>query len=273
MSSGSGGVVPGHVTRIGVVTPTLNADRYLEQTLESIWSQASDVLLVDHVIVDGGSADGTLEVAARYPSRTIVATDDGGMYDAINRGMGLVEGDIIGYINADDEIAPGAFARIVDAFGARPNLGWLCGRVEYVDGAGAVLGRMLPVRMTVDEYVGIGWSPIPQQTVWVRRAFFDRVGPFDTTFRNTGDYDWYVRAMSLQRPLILRETLGRFRLHGHQLSFDPEKMARESRMVAERHGGRGFARWVRGRWLSLRLNATNPAWLVAKKTGKIRFTN
>jgi glycosyltransferase involved in cell wall biosynthesis len=259
------------VTRFGVVTPTLNAERYIEQTLDSIWSQRSDGVEVAHVVRDGGSEDGTLEIAGRYPSKVTVARDRG-MYDAINAGIAEVGGEVVGYINADDEIAAGAFAAIDRAFREHPDAGWLCGRVEFIDGEGKLLGAMRPVRVSLRSYVGIGWSCIPQQTVWARRSFVERVGPFDLAYRNCGDYDWYARALRLQHPLILRETLGRFRIHGAQLSFDPEAMDRESRMVQDRNGGRDTWGFLRGKLLSLRLNARNPAWLVAKKTGRIRFT-
>jgi glycosyltransferase involved in cell wall biosynthesis len=264
---------PEGVTVFGVVTPTLNAERYLAQTLDSIWSQADEAIEVHHVVVDGGSSDATLDITARYPSTAVVSPDDRGMYDAVNRGLAQVRGDIVGYINADDEIAPGAFRAIAEALAERPDRQWVCGRVEYIDGEGKSLGAMNPVLPSIDAYVGIGWSCIPQQTVWCRRTFLERVGPFDTTFKNCGDYDWYVRALKLSPPIILRRTLGRFRLHGAQLSFDPEAMDRESRLVQDRHGGRSLSRYVQGRLLSLRLNARNPRWLIAKKTGRIRFTN
>jgi glycosyltransferase involved in cell wall biosynthesis len=259
------------IHRIGIVTPALNAERFIGAALESIWRQEHGGVEIEHVIVDGKSTDDTHAVAARYPSRLIVESDNG-MYEAINRGMRVVRGDIIAYINADDELAPHAIRRVVEAFRDHPDAQWLCGRIEYIDGRGSVLGRMKPVRMSVGSYVGLGWSCIPQQTVWTRRSFLDRVGPFDTGFKNCADYDWYVRALELQHPLILSATLGRFRLHGDQLSFNPEAMQLESRMVQERHGGRGASAFVRGKWLSLRLNARNPLWLIAKKTGRIRFT-
>jgi len=254
-----------------VVTPTLNAERFLEVTLRSIWSQRSDLIEVDHVIVDGGSRDRTVEIASRFPSRVIVSTDDQGMYDAVNRGMSIVTGDFVGYINADDEIAPGALSLVAHAFRHNRSVGWLCGRVEYIDERGHTLGTMRPVRLSLRSYLGLGWSCIPQQTVWTRRSFFDRVGPFDIDYKNCGDYDWYARALRLEHPLILRETIGRFRLHADQISLDPEKMARESRMVQERHGRRDTIGFARGKILSLRLNAANPRWLVAKKTGHISF--
>jgi glycosyltransferase involved in cell wall biosynthesis len=62
-------------TVFGIVTPTLNAEAYLEATLESIWSQASDAIAIDHVLVDGGSTDRTIEIAERYPTRVVVSRD------------------------------------------------------------------------------------------------------------------------------------------------------------------------------------------------------
>jgi glycosyltransferase involved in cell wall biosynthesis len=263
---------PERVTRIGVVTPTLNGERYLQRTLESVWSQASDRLEIDHVVVDGGSTDGTLAIAARFPSRTVVAHDDQGMYDAVNRGMAMVRGDIVGYINADDEIAEGGFQIISEAFESHPEAQWLCGRVEYIDGEGRILGTLMPVPLTHRSFIGLGWSCIPQQTVWARRSFCEKVGPFNPAFKNCGDYDWYARALRMQRPLMLPQTLGRFRLHGSQLSHDTEAMAREDAMVRDRNGGADLMSVLGGRYLSLRLNARNPGWFLAKKAGRIKWT-
>ena len=227
---------------------------------------------MDHVLVDGGSTDRTVEVAEDFPTRVVVNTDDEGMYDAVNRGLGMVQGDIVGYLNADDELAPGALARVAEAFRAHPHAQWLMGTREFIDGDGRAFAWMTPVPFTLEEYLGLGWSCVPQETVWMRRSLWDRVGPFDTSFRNTGDYDMYARCRAVAAPLILQEVIGRFRLHGDQLSFRPEVMARESRRVQEKNGTVSRAGWIRGRYLSLRLNARNPRWLWAKKTGKIRFT-
>jgi glycosyltransferase involved in cell wall biosynthesis len=263
--------LPASRIRFGVVTPTLNAERYLEETLRSVWSQRSERVEIEHVLVDGGSTDRTVEIAGRYPTRVVVATDDHGMYDAINRGLALVGGDVVGYLNADDEIAPGGLAAVAEAFLRHPEAQWLIGKREFIDGDGRAFGWMQPVPFSLREYIGLGWSCVPQETVWMRRPFMDRLLPFDTTFRNTGDYDLYVRARKLAAPLILDEVTGRFRLHGEQLSFDPEVMSRESRRVQEKNGRVDRLGWVAGRYLSLRLNMRNLAWLYAKKTGKIRY--
>jgi glycosyltransferase involved in cell wall biosynthesis len=255
----------------GVVTPTLNAERYLEETLISIWNQRGDGIDVDHVMVDGESTDRTVEIASRYPTRIVVAKD-GGMYEALNRGFDMVGGEIIGYMNADDEVAPGAFALLAETFRTKPDVQWLCGTVVYTNGSSEVVSKMTPVRFGLRSYVGLGWSCVPQQTVWMRRSFYDQVGPFDTTFKNCGDYDWYARAFKLSPPLFMQETLGRFRQHGANLSWDPEPMMRESRMVQQRYGGLGVVSYLMGKSLSLRLNARNPQWFYAKKSGRLKFS-
>ena len=81
--------------KLGIVTPTLNAERYLERCLDSIWSHPVPGVEIDHLVVDGASTDRTTEVAAAYPCRVVVAPD-GGMYEAVNRGFSLVGGDVIG---------------------------------------------------------------------------------------------------------------------------------------------------------------------------------
>lgn len=262
----------GKVT-FGIVTPTLNAERYLQDTLHSIWAQASDLVELDHVLVDGGSTDRTTEMARSFPSRVVVATDDRGMYDAVNRGLEMVRGEVVGYLNADDELPAGALDIVARAFLEHPEVEWLMGKREFIDGHGKAFAWMQPVPFTLRQYLGLGWSCVPQETVWMRRRFYDRLKPFDASFRNTGDYDMYARARALAKPMIVRDTLGRFRLHGEQLSFKPEVMTRESRMVQEKNGTVDRRGWAWGKLLSLRLNLRNPRWLVAKKTGRIRFTS
>jgi glycosyltransferase involved in cell wall biosynthesis len=259
-------------TTFGIVTPTLNAERYLERTLDSIWSQVSDEVAIDHVLVDGGSTDRTVEIARRYPTRVIVAPDDRGMYDAINHGLSIVQGAVVGYLNADDELTRGALGGVARAFRRHPEALWLMGRREYVDADGRLLAPLQPVPFTLAQYVAMGWSHVPQECTWLRRELYERVGPFDITFRNTGDYDMFARCRAVAAPLIVSQTLGRFRLHGDQLSYKPDIMALESARVREKNGGGDRWTWVRGRYLSLRVNGRNPRFLLAKKIGKISFT-
>jgi glycosyltransferase involved in cell wall biosynthesis len=257
----------GGVVTFGLVRPTLNSERNFEETLRSVWRQRSGQIDVDHVVVEGGSIDGTIEIASRFSSRTGAASESG-TYKAINRGLDLIRGDIVGYINTDDEIAQNARPAVVCAFSRRSDDQWLCGRVEHADASGGVIARMEPVRASVRSYVAFGWACIPKPTVWFRRSIFARVRPFDAAYRNFADYDLYARALGMQHPLILDEDLAWLGLHDDQLSLDAKLVERERRMVQVRHGARGVGSFLSGRLLSLRLKRAEPGVAISEEDGE-----
>lgn len=258
------------MTRLGIVTPTLNAERYLEFNLRSIWSQKAPGLEIDHVIVDGGSSDRTREIASAFPSRVLVGRD-GGMYEAINRGMESVEGDVLCYINADDEIMPGAIRLVARLLEPGARAVWVCGGMQYMDANGTTLATIRPVPTSVNALANLGWCPFPQQSTWFRRSFFERVGPFDTSFRYAADYDWMARALSIRPPSLIARTLGRFRIHEENLSSNLPALRAEGERVRLMYGKLGSAGKVAGESLRVLINARNPGFLLAKKTGRLRF--
>ena len=225
------------VTTFGIVTPTLNAEAFLRSTLDSIWSQAADDIAIDHVLVDGGSTDRTVEIAEGYPTRVVVSTDDQGMYDAINRGLAMVSGSIVGYLNADDELTPGALAAVARALRSHPDAMWVMGRREYVDAEGRLLAPLQPVPFSLAEYVGMGWSHVPQECTWLRRELLERVGPFDISVQEH-------RRLRHVRPLP-----GGRRSADHLRHPRPVPTARRSALLSARgHGSRERSRAGEERW-------------------------
>src|SRR5438309_5772154 len=96
---------------VSVVTPSLNQGAYIEETIRSVLDQ--DYPRIEHIVVDGGSTDGTLEILRRYPHLTWVSEPDGGQADAVNKGFRLAEGEIFGWLNADDLYLPGTISAAV----------------------------------------------------------------------------------------------------------------------------------------------------------------
>ena len=86
--------------RLSIITPTLNRAHFLEEAIESV--RAQDFPDCEHLIVDGGSTDGTLEMLARHPHLRVVSEPDRGLYDALNKGLRLGSGEIVGLLNSDD---------------------------------------------------------------------------------------------------------------------------------------------------------------------------
>src|SRR5919202_749944 len=98
---------------VSVVTPSLNQGRYIEETIRSVLEQ--DYPRVEHIVVDGGSTDETLDVLRRYPHLRWVSEPDRGQADAVNKGFRIARGEIFGWLNADDLYVPGALAAGVAA--------------------------------------------------------------------------------------------------------------------------------------------------------------
>ncbi|MCK4664382.1 MAG: glycosyltransferase [Bacteroidales bacterium] len=100
--------------KISIITPTFNAEKYLEDTIKSV--QMQEYTNVEHIVVDGGSTDSTIEILKKYSHLKWVSEKDNGQSDAMNKGFALSSGDIIGYLNADDYYNPNVFNTIIRYF-------------------------------------------------------------------------------------------------------------------------------------------------------------
>ena len=99
---------------ISIITPSLNQAKYIENAIHSILRQ--NYSAVEHIVVDGGSTDGSLDILTRYPQIRVVSEPDRGMYDALNKGLRLARGEIVGFLNADDLYADHVFQTVVEYF-------------------------------------------------------------------------------------------------------------------------------------------------------------
>src|ERR1019366_6697757 len=127
---------------ISVVTPTLNASRYLGQCIDSVKSNSCPGVEAEHIIVDGGSTDETLEIAQAKGVR-VLAGKDAGVFDAINKGSFASSGVLLGFLGADDLLLEGALGAIAKEY-RRGQPRWICGGVRYIDGRGNDLGTLSP---------------------------------------------------------------------------------------------------------------------------------
>jgi GT2 family glycosyltransferase len=187
---------------VTIVTAARDAARTIGLTLDSVAAQTSQDL--EHVVVDGGSTDGTCaRVRAATHRVRLVSDRDHGIYDAYNRGLGLARGEWVAFLNADDAYAGAdAVEALARAARAWPEVDLFHGDVDMIDAAGQVVRQLRFVpRHDPDSpraaanYEGFATTlPIYQPATFMRRAVFERIGGFDDTYRIVGDYDLYLRA-------------------------------------------------------------------------------
>jgi len=198
-----------------IITPCLNRVQYIGAAIES--TQNQDYPVFEHIVMDGGSTDGTLDLLKKYPHLTLVSEPDHGMYDALNNGIARAQGDIIGLLNSDDMYTRGAFTAVVEAFEQHPEAEAVVGGVEvFVEDEQGI--QIVDTAAAIES--GEFWFRIiqgpPVTNAWFfRRQVFERMGDFDTRLRWSADRKFLIH-ISLDggiRPIPIYKILYRYRQH------------------------------------------------------------
>jgi len=257
---------------VTVVTPTLNGMQYLGQCIDSVKRNHGTGYEVDHVIVDGGSTDDTVAFARRHGLRVLEGKDEG-IFDAINRGSFESEGNLLGFLGADDVMLDGALDAVTAAY-RREWEGWIVGGIRWIDERGYGLGELAapPSWMTVRMHACLGWNPIMHMSTYFSREFFEELGGFDIRYKDSGDYDLFARALAREPYRRLSRPLTCFRRTGHNNSaIHAARTRAENRSVLEKFGPRSRAERTLWRYvLKTWLNGRNPSWTAAKLAGTAR---
>jgi glycosyltransferase involved in cell wall biosynthesis len=199
------------MTVLSVVTPCFRQVRYVQETLDSIAALGTPH---EHVIFDGGSDDGTLDVIRAHagPEVRWTSEPDRGQTHAVNRAMAAAGGELVMWINADDVVIPDAVDRAVARLQADPGLAAVYGGIELIDAASETRRTYIPEDWSWRRFLYLG-DYIPLPTVIFRRALIDAVGPLHEEWRDAADYDFYLRVFDGRRVERIPEPLVRFRFH------------------------------------------------------------
>lgn len=206
---------PSPCLRLSIVTPSLNQGAFIRRTIDSVLDQQYPEM--EYVVRDGGSTDGTVAVLAQYDGRLRYESGpDGGQASAINRGLSGASGEILGYLNADDQLLPGALPYIGRFFGQHPEVDVVYGHRVVIDEYDQEIGRwVLPPHD--DDVLGYA-DYVPQETLFWRRRAWEKVGArLDESFHFALDWDLLLRFRDAgMRFVRLPRFLGAFRVHPHQ---------------------------------------------------------
>lgn len=176
---------------VTVITAAFNAQPHIAECLESVLHQ--DYPNIEHLVLDGGSRDGTIEVLRQHDDRIALwkSQPDNGIYDAWNKGLAEARGEWICFLGADDELLPGAVSRYMALAAKHPEAEYLTSQVRWVHPSGYVNpahGRA----WTWPRFAKAMCTAHPGSMH--RRSLFDRLGKFDTSYSSAADYELLLRA-------------------------------------------------------------------------------
>jgi len=179
--------------KVSIITVTYNSEKYLEDCILSVVKQRYHS--IEHIIIDGQSSDGTVEIIKKYQSHIAkwVSETDRGMYDAINKGMALATGDVIGILNSDDMLeTEDVIAAIVDAF-EKQRVGAVYGDLEYVhsDDTDKVF-RIWKGKVYDRSLFKVGWMPA-HPTFYIKRNLVEEFGGYQSHYFTAADYEFMAR--------------------------------------------------------------------------------
>ncbi|HVN77006.1 MAG TPA: glycosyltransferase family 2 protein [Thermoanaerobaculaceae bacterium] len=252
-----------------VITPSLNQGILIRETIASVAGQRYPGL--EHLVVDGGSTDGTLDVLrACAGSVRWVSEADAGQADAINKGLDRTAGEIVAWLNADDLWAPGAAAAAAGFLAAHPEVDVVYGDCIYlfqdVPPEEARLVRARP--FDLDTLLNVGCY-VPQPATFLRRAAIEGVR-LDTGLRFALDYDLWIRLARAGRTFAyLPQTLAAFRVTCDSKSGRLlDEFWREVREVSLRNGGRAFSPMLLAHFKERAARRWPRAWGVLKRLAR-----
>jgi glycosyltransferase involved in cell wall biosynthesis len=246
--------------KISVVTPNFNGAAYLPRAIESVLSQRSAGIDVEYIVADGGSTDNSLDILSRYASQInrVITGPDTGPANAVNRGLAAATGDILGWLNADDEYCPGALSRVATLMERHPAKAVCFGHCPIIDETGNEIRK--PITRFKECFYPIASrftlqciNYISQPAAFFRRSAFEKAGPIREDLKAAWYYELFLRlhrhggAIRLPPPPIAR-----FRWHPTSISGQHFRLQlKEEFEVAAHDAGRlsiqtlthWFVRW------------------------------
>lgn len=205
--------------KVSIITPSFNSEKYIENNLKSVHLAHRGDFVPEQIIIDGGSTDRTIEIIKNFKEKSganikLLQGKDKSMYDAINKGLGIMEGDIWACLNTDDLYYPGIIDLVVKEFNKNPEIDVVYGYPDMIDEMGNFLHTLYLPEFDLEFLVLRGYClTILQPASFLRKRVLDKVGYFDIQYRYASDYDYFIRVGSACKMKLLRKSFTQFREH------------------------------------------------------------
>jgi len=222
--------------KFSVVTVSFNQAEFVEHNIQSVLRQ--DYANYEHIIIDGGSLDDTTEILSKYDHLNWISEQDKGQSDGLNKGFKKANGDIICWLNSDDELANGAFHSVSKYFLENPEELAVTGSLMRIDREGREL-FISPSREYTFEGLLNKNKDVCQPSTFFRRSVLGKVGYLKEDLHYAMDYEFFLRITRLRRIEGIPQVLAKFRIHDSSKTGKYGlKLLREQRKVRKEFNGK-----------------------------------
>lgn len=231
--------------KISVITPTLNQGEFIEQTILSVVNQ--EYPNFEHIIVDGGSTDNTIEILKKYPHLIWISEHDYGQSDAFNKGIKMATGEIIGWLNSDDIYLENTINTIVKKFATNSEIDIIYGDCYYIDENDKILRKYKSEEFNIKKLLICGYCYIHPMSTFIKKKVFNRLKyPLDTNLHYCMDHDFFLRVAEKGFKFkYVSVFLSCFRRSGkNKTSINIKDMRRESYMLSKRYAGKNILLYI-----------------------------
>jgi len=220
--------------KISIVTPSFNQGAFIEETIVSVLNQ--QYANFEHIVIDGGSTDQTLDILRKYPHLRWVSEPDRGQSDALNKGFQRATGHIIGWLNSDDYYLPQCFQNIAEKFLTDPTTDVLHGNYRWIDKDGKLLQRRRELHFDMFMLKYLHMLYIPTTATFFHHRIFDEANFLDIEYGYAMDYEFFLRlAMKGYRFAHVDAFLADFRWHSQSKteSASHKQLAEQNKALFE----------------------------------------
>lgn len=201
---------------ITIITPVYNGENFIESCLKVVIDQNCPD--VEHLIIDGGSTDRTVETiknyAEKYSHLRWISEPDQGQSDAMNKGIKMAKGEIISFLNVDDFYEPNVLNRVVEIFKDLPEFSFLVGNCHILGDNDKILNIQKPANLTLKDLLKgfmINPPPVNPSAYFYHKSIHDKCGLYDVNEHYVMDNEFFLRAIQIAKIKYIDETWGNFR--------------------------------------------------------------